>query len=232
MHPVSAERGSDSWWRVARATGWIVTLLWSLLIVVAMVDLYDNDLFVSLIAGGVMLVPCLPFWWRQVSRIRRRRAAPVAAAPVPALVERPAAEPSGPGHELEKLPASIRNEWRQLEQARDLVRAFAENGWVERTALMDVDDHVARLRRLLEADERTDRLGGAASNTLRRQITELRALLVALADEAVEHQASLASDDPTAATLTDARERLRTTTEAYRELPRPDAVARDLQQPG
>jgi hypothetical protein len=238
---VRAERGSDSgWWRLARAIGWIVTVLWALLVLSVAVDSYENDLFVTLFAVGVMMVPCVPFWWWQVRRIRRRRAEPVTAAPVaresvagvPATrepIERSADGPSD--DELEDLPESIREEWRRLRHARDLVHAFAEDGWVEPTALLDVDDHVARLRRLLEADERTDRLGGAASNTLRRQVEELRALLVALADEAVELQASLADDDPAAATLADARERVRTTTEAYRELRRPHEV-RDLQQPG
>jgi hypothetical protein len=64
-------------------------------------------------------------------------------------------------------------------------------------------------------------LGGAPSPTLQRQVEELTALLVALGDEAVEHQASLASDDPVPATLAEARERLANTTEALRDLQRP-----------
>jgi hypothetical protein len=125
------------------------------------------------------------------------------------------------------MPASIRDEWRRLEHARDLVYGFAEDGWVERAALLDVDDHVARLKRLLEADERTNRLGGAASSTLLRQVETLTALLVALADEAVEHQASLADDDPVPVSLAEAKERLSASTQAYRELRPLDARRTD-----
>ena len=149
---------------------------------------------------------------------------------------------------LARLPAAIRGEWRRLEHARDLVHGFAEDGWVEPAALLHVNDHMARLEQLLQADERANRLGGTPSSTLLRQVEDLTALLVALADQAVEHQASLASDDPVPATLAEARERLATTTQAYRDLQWPSApsraqpagsraaeqpkVARNLQQPG
>jgi hypothetical protein len=229
---VRHESDSDAGLRIAlRIIGWIVTALWagtwtSMGLMTALA--YSGS------AGAVFLVlgclPCLPFW---VTEVRRFRAGRQAAA----LDVRHGPAPQGSAAEqaeterLERLPESIRDQWRQLEHARDLVIGFAEDGWVERAALLHVDDHMAHLERLLEADASVERLGGGPSTTLRGQVEELRALLVALADEAVEHQASLASDDPVPVTLAEARERLRTTTAAYRELRRPEA-ARDLQQPG
>jgi hypothetical protein len=222
-------------WSVLRALGWTVTTLWAALVTYALVAVLldgTNSIPAGLVGFGVFLLPCLPFWWWQARRIRRRRRAArdVAAPPPRARVERPAAEVPSGDHELERLPPEMRDQWRLLEQARDLVVGFAEQGWVEREALVHVDEHTARLRRLLEADARTDLLGGTSSATLRRQVEELGALLVALADEAVEHQASLASDDPVPVTLAEARDRLATTTTAYQELSGPEA--RDLQQPG
>jgi hypothetical protein len=184
-------------------------------------------------------------WMVHLSRSRARRAARAQARwHMHAQTRTMRAEQQ----RLARLPASIRNEWRRLERARDLVHGFAGEGWVEPAALLHVNDHMARLERLLQADERVIRLGGTPSSTLLRQVEELTALLVALADEAVEHQASLASDDPVPATLAEARERLANTTQAFRDLQRPAEPssvtpprsraaerpegARGLQQPG
>jgi len=226
---VRQETESDEGLRIAlRIVGWIVTVLWAGVwtsLATATALAYSGS------AATVFLVlaclPCLPFWIVEARRFQRRRhAAPPRAR---SAAEQPLVTQQAEG--LEHLPPAIRDEWRRLEGARDLVVKFADDGWVERAALLHVDDHVARLEQLLEADASVERLGGDPSATLRRQVEELRALLVALADEAVEHQASLASDDPVPATLAEARERLATTTQAYRELRGPEAE-RDLQQPG
>jgi hypothetical protein len=192
---------------------------------------------------GIGLAPVVP-WMVHLSRSRARRVAHAQAwRRMHAQTQTMRAEEQ----RLARLPASIRNEWRRLEHARDLVHGFAGEGWVEPAALLHVDDHMARLAQLLQADERVIRLGGTPSSTLARQVEELTALLVALADEAVEHQASLASDDPVPATLAEARERLANTTQALRDLQQPAVPsamvapsraaerpqgARGLQQPG
>jgi hypothetical protein len=272
MPSVSNEKDSTVR-RVLRALGWWISVPWAVLwlgagIATALDPSYDMSLIEGLVVGTIVgCLPWWPFWIAQVARRRRaKRAAAEAAAPTavrkdsprvqrpapprpaPPLPPPPLPPPRHDPQQLAQLPASIRDEWQRLEHARDLVHGFAEDGWVERAALLDVDDHVARLRRLLEADERTNRLGGAASSTLLRQVETLTALLVALADEAVEHQASLADDDPVPVSLAEARERLSASTQAYRELrpldarptdqpeaaqrgEQPDA-SRNLQQPG
>lgn len=55
-----------------------------------------------------------------------------------------------------------------------------------------------------------------SSTTLSTQTTGLTALLVALADSAVEHQATLMTDHPVPATLAEARARLSDRSAAYR----------------
>lgn len=236
--------------RVLRAIGWAVTVPWAALWMWAVLAVTveagaESSAFVDVFAVIAGWLPCIPFWIVQVRRHRRRRAEGAtsasaspperdtlrADAPPPPRVEH-APQHAGltEDQRLALLPASIRDEWKRLEGARDLVHGFAEEGWVERAALLHVDDHIARLRRLLEADERTNRLGGAASSTLTRQVEALTALLVALADEAVEHQASLAHDDPGPVSLAEAKERLAATTQAYRNLREP-GTAQPAEQP-
>jgi hypothetical protein len=220
--------------RVLRALGWAVSVPWALMWTAGMIAVEADPatagpMAATLVAYIVGLLPCLPFWIVQARRLRRRAgrvSVPSAGSARPMTVRNGAPSialpPPRDDQRLALLPASIRDEWQRLVGARDLVHGFAEEGWVEHAALLDVDNHIARLRRLLEADERTNRLGGAASSTLLRQVEELTSLLVALADEAVDHQASLAHDDPVPVTLAEAKERLKASTQAYR----------DLQQPG
>jgi hypothetical protein len=203
---------------------------WGLTGLLAAVLISDSSAFVGAFAG-IGLAPVVP-WIVQLSRRRANRIAQGNAT------GRRAKSTREEEQRLARLPVTIRGEWRRLEHARDLVHGFAEDGWVEPAALLHVNDHVARLEQLLQADERSNRLGGTPSSTLLKQVEELTALLVALADEAVEHQASLASDDPVPATLADARERLETTTKAYRDLQRPtapsgvqSAISRGVEQP-
>ena len=170
------------------------------------------------IALGVGVVPCLPLWLGSLRRFReRRRAARLRARRTAA-----AHAEHRQRERMERLPPAVRGDWERLEKARHLVQELADGGWIEPSALLEIDRHTERLRSLLEADARTDRLGGEASATLYTQVADLAALLVALADAAVEHQAALMTDAPVPVTLAEARNRLSTTTEAYR----------DLQQPG
>lgn len=221
--------------RVLRAIGWAVSVVWAVLWGALGVSLvgdptYDWDWSVDPFILCFFLLPSVLFWVSQVRRTRRQRRG-VRVADAPPAAERVAPPTAEPSDDELAWPAPIRDEWRRLEHARDLAVGFADDGWIERAALLHVDDHMARLRRLLDADVRTNRLGGASSTTVQRQVEELRALLVALADEAVEHQASLVGDDPAPATLADARDRLAASTQAYRELQQPDE-SRRLQRPG
>ena len=225
--------------RVLRGVAWVVTVLWALFWVLGgTTALWDpgstaTNVFVMVFMWAFGIVPALPFWiWAR--RRHRREAAATAgeavAGPVaPTATVRTATSATSTSRDaaapavddLASLPASLRAEWRRLEGARDLVEGFAAEGWIEAAALREVDGHVRRLRTLLEADERTVRLGGTSSATLHRQLGELTALLVALADSAVEHQATLMSDDPVPVTLAEARDRLSTSAEAYRGLQQP-----------
>jgi hypothetical protein len=171
---------------------------------------------------GIGVVPWLPFWIGQIRRLRRRRRVERTRAEREAAIAARAESERRNREQTEKLPLAIRNEWERLERSRLLVQEFADEGWIEQMTLQEVDGHIGRLRRLLEADERTARLGGALSATLHTQVVDLTALLVALADAAVEHQAAMITGDPVPVTLAEARDRFTSTAEAYR----------DLQQPG
>lgn len=184
---------------------------WGLTGLLAAAFVSDSSALLGMFAG-IGLAPVVPWLVQANRRLAERLARGDARRQrLSALAEQ---------QRLARLPASIRSEWRRLQHARDLVHGFADEGWVEPAALLHVDDHVARLERLLQADERINRLGGTPSSTLLRQVQELTALLLALADQAIEHQASLTSDDPVPATLAEARQRLATTTQAYRDLHR------------
>lgn len=188
----------------------------------------ENTLFVgAALAVGFGLVPVLPFWvrwWREGRHDRARRQAAEEAVARHRDTERERAR-------LARLPDHLRDDWRRLEHAHDLVEGFAAQGWIEPVAVTEVADLVARLERLLAADRATDELGGRRSDSLEQQVRDLTDLLVALADEAVEHQATLTSDDPVPATLAEARERLTATREAYRELPSPGSGQEPRQYP-
>lgn len=119
---------------------------------------------------------------------------------------------------LASLPPAVREDWQRLEEARALAQRFTDDKWIERAALREVDGHVEQLRSLLEADSRMERLAGVSSTTLRTQVKDLTALLVALADSALEHQATLITDAPVPVTLAEARQRLTQRSAAYRSL--------------
>lgn len=183
----------------------------------------SNSLASGLALAAVLgLAPVLPFWvrwWREGrqddlswrDRRAHRRRERVARA------ER---------ERIERLPERLRDDWRRLEDAHAMVLRFADEGWVDPAAVAEVGALAERLERLVAADRETDELGGTASTTLDDQVRQLTDLLVALGDEAVEHQATLTSDVPVPATLAEARERLALTRRAYEELAWPSRTAR------
>lgn len=117
------------------------------------------------------------------------------------------------------LPNPTRAAWRRLQDAHDVVRALAADGHLAPgTDLRELDTHMDELLRLLEVDRRTDRLGGATSSTVRTRMGELTALLVGVADAAIEHRAVRLGEAALPDTLTEARDTLAASTGAYREL--------------
>lgn len=106
------------------------------------------------------------------------------------------------------LPRAVRGDWVRLQEARGLVADLTDDGWIDLDTRATVDDEIDRLARLLEADGRATRMGGRANHGLHAQVGELADLLVALADEAVEHQAAAGRDGHVPATLTEAHDRL------------------------
>lgn len=127
------------------------------------------------------------------------------------------------------LPKAVRRDWARLLQARRLVQDLAHDGWVDGASLLQIDDEVLRLHRLLVADRRTTALGGQPSTALRTQVADLADLLVALADEAVHLQVEAGGDRSTAAaTVEDARENLVALRLARQEVAHLDAPPRPL----
>jgi len=220
--------------RVLRALAMTTTVLWAAFwlpgSMLTVFDPLEGMNTVDTVASAVFtamigLAPGVPYWTWEYLRFRRRRRAALAEA-AEAHQRRLRADQASIEAQrragLELLPEAMRGEWQRLEDARDLVKGFAAEGWIEPDAVREVDGHVERLRALLEADARTARLGGTSSPTLFARAAGLTSLLVALADSAVDHQATLMSDDPVPVTLAEARDRLSNTSIAYR----------DLQQPG
>lgn len=125
--------------------------------------------------------------------------------------------------DLSELPRDVRGDFRRLLQARQLVGDLAADGWVHPPSMLEVDGEVARLHRLLVVDRRARSLGGRQSAVLRGQVAELADLLVALADEAVDHQAdAMVQASTTAVTLADARDHLQALREARAEVQQVD----------
>lgn len=124
------------------------------------------------------------------------------------------------------MPPEVRGDWRRMEQARELVRDLAEDGWVDPAALAELDTHVAHLQKLLWADHRARELGGRPSEGLARQVADLADLLVALADEAVDAQADVAAGARAPVTLAGARDRMTVLRAARQEVEQADQGGR------
>ena len=119
---------------------------------------------------------------------------------------------------LDDLAPEVRHDWQRLEQARSLVGDLEQDGWVSADAVAELDDTLARLRRALEVERRTTELGGRSSDRLAEQVADLADLLVALADEAVEHQVDVVAGSAAPATLAQARDRMAALRAARREV--------------
>jgi hypothetical protein len=106
------------------------------------------------------------------------------------------------------MPVEVRDDWRRLERARALVGQLADDGWITSGAVVELDGHVVHLQKVAWADHRARELGGRESDRLAHQVADLADLLVALADEAVDHQADVAAGARAPVTLAQARDRL------------------------
>ncbi|MFF2085748.1 hypothetical protein ACFVVM_18380 [Nocardia sp. NPDC058176] len=138
----------------------------------------------------------------------------VAARPIaPPMYPPPLLPPPPP-----PLPARLQLPWNRLAQAWDVISELQRRGWVDPDSTSGLPRSMAHLHQLAVADGMTDHLGGRQSGAVEKQINRLADLLVALADEAVEHQAAISAGDYTPATLAAAAERLAADRAAYREL--------------
>ncbi len=106
--------------------------------------------------------------------------------------------------------------WQRLAKADEIVQGFGERGWIAPEAMAEVDRRTEQVARRVGREERA----GASDDThaLVRDVRELTALLVSLADEAIARQPSLAPETPVAVSLEDARQRLSSTHAAYDDL--------------
>lgn len=163
------------------------------------------------VAVGVVAAFGLPLVaWGAVGLRRRARSRRAAAG---ARARANASE-----SQLAGLPMEVRGDWRRLEQARTLVGELCQDGWISQDAVAELDEHLVRLRKALEADRRARELGGRPSEQLVEEVADLADLLVALADEAVDHQAEVMATSTAPATLTQARDRMAALRAARREV--------------
>jgi hypothetical protein len=120
--------------------------------------------------------------------------------------------------ERDEVPVDVIADWTRLRRAQVLVEDLARQGLVDVDALGEQMAMVGDLRTLLVADKRATDLGAEPSAPARQQVHEVADLLVALAAEAVEHQAEQVGRSGAPATLRDARERLATLRQARNEV--------------
>jgi hypothetical protein len=116
------------------------------------------------------------------------------------------------------LPSRLQAHWSRLTQAWNVITELQRQGWVDADSTRGVPQSMARLHQLGVADGMTDHLGGRQSSAVEQQLNRLADLLVALADEAVDHQAAISATDFAPATLAAAAQRLAADSAAYREL--------------
>ncbi len=210
-------RGGPSRWRHWRMAGALLWAgVWTAGGVASAIDPTDATgpvpaILFGLAFGVLPVLPLVTRWIREEREVRAARRADQGQRRALADHRRAQAR-------LDRLPERQREDWQRLDRAHELVGRFAEDGWIASASLSEVGALVEQLEALAAADLETDQLGGRPSSRLDVQVREVADLLVALADEAVEHQAALASDDPVPATLAEARDRLAASRVAYDEL--------------
>lgn len=131
-----------------------------------------------------------------------------------------------------QLPTRLQAHWIRLDQAWNVVTELQRQGWVDADSTRGVPQSMSRLYQLGVADGMTDNLGGRRSSAVEQQLNRLADLLVALADEAVDHQAAISATDFAPATLTAAAQRLAADSAAYRELMELGGVWASPDRPG
>ncbi|MFD3702570.1 hypothetical protein ACFWUP_05435 [Nocardia sp. NPDC058658] len=188
-------------------------------------SVHDGDLVESLTALMLVVVvvglaPAAGVLIHERSLARKSRLGPPgrfppSPLPPPRLVNRspPPAIVYAP-----QLPSRLQPHWNRLSQAWGVITELQRQGWVDADSTRGVPQSMARLHQLGVADGMTDNLGGRRSSAVEQQLNRLADLLVALADEAVDHQAMISATDFTPATLTAAAQRLAADSAAYREL--------------
>ncbi|MFC4375245.1 hypothetical protein ACFO5K_14190 [Nocardia halotolerans] len=196
---------------------WVLAVIWgtvSLLTGVSSLfgaDGSDGELFFFSIIVGVL--PLGAVMWHEQGLVRRQRL----AAARPAAHRRVPMPPPPPRPPVPQLPSRLQQPWNRLSQAWSVVAELQRQGWIDPASTSGLPQSMQRLHRLAVADGMTDQLGGRRSSAVEQQLERLGDLLVALADEAVEHQATIGADF-TPATLAAAAQRLAADRAAYREL--------------
>lgn len=106
--------------------------------------------------------------------------------------------------------------WQRLAKADEIVQGFGERGWITDETMAEVERRTGEVARRVGRQQQ----GGEAeaSPVLVHEVGELTALLVALADEAIGRQPSLAPETPVPVSLDDARRRQSSTHAAYERL--------------
>jgi hypothetical protein len=161
---------------------------------------------IAIVLGGIA-IPAIPTGvWAWRTRERDRSAIHEVQAKRRAKRER------------DEIPVDVIADWTRLRRAQVLVEDLARQGLVDVDALGEQMAMVGDLRTLLVADNRATDLGAEPSAPARQQVHEVADLLVALAAEAVEHQAEQVGRSGAPATLRDARERLATLRQARNEV--------------
>ncbi len=202
---------------------WVLAAVWFVLCVAASISIAidpsmgESDRATT--ALGALVVGVLPgggVLWHDKA-LERRFALMTARAAAPPMPVRPRVPPPAPVS-APRLPPRLQPAWNRLAQAWTVVTELQRQGWVDADSTRGLPQSMARLHQLGVADGMTDHLGGRQSNSVEQQIGRLADLLVALADEAVEHQATIGAGDFTPATLAAAAQRLAADSAAYREL--------------
>ncbi|WP_156910528.1 hypothetical protein [Nocardia mangyaensis] len=208
----------------AVAGGWFLVMLALCVAAASEPSFHDGGVIVGAakLVLGLVVLGLLPAGYvlaheRAVARGKRTAvydSVPVPPIAPPALRYPPPLPPPPPP----PLPGRLQMPWNRLVQAWNVITELQRQGWVDPNSVRGLPSSMARLHQLAVADGMTDHLGGRQSGAVEQQINRLADLLVALADEAVEHQAAISAGDYTPATLAAAAERLAADRAAYREL--------------